>query len=189
MFDKILNRFLNSKVSPSLPVHTCQKDVRYLKFPYLGPLSYEIRNSLNKILRDSYPQINFKFVFSNSNTIGNFLKSFSTLPTNLQSNVVYQYECSSCHARYVGSTSRWLLHRILEHQGKSTRTGKFLAKPPLSSISEHSHQCDHPFFSTDFRILTTCQTRSDLITIESIFINKIKPSLNNASTATPLFTQ
>ena len=189
MFEKFLNRFLNSKLSPSSPVHTCQKDIRYFKFPYLGPLSYEIRNSLNKILHDAYPQVQFKFIFSNSNTIGNFLKTLSTLPTSLQSNVVYEFKCSSCHARYVGSTSRWLLHRVLEHQGKSTRTGHFLAKPSFSSIRDHSHQCDTPFSITDFHILTPCHSRSDLLTSESLLINKLKPSLNNASSATPLFTQ
>ena len=165
------------------------KDTRYFKLPYLGHLSYEIRNSLHKTLRNCYPQINFKFVFVNSNTLGNFLKTSSSFPSNLMSNVVYQFTCSGCTARYVGSTSRWLLHRILEHQGKSIRTGRLLSNPSFSSIRDHSHLFDHAFTSTDFQILTTCQSRSDLITSESLLIHKLQPDLNNTSTATPLFTQ
>ena len=154
-----------------------------------GPLSFEIRKSLSKMLRNCYPQINFKFVFVNDNTIGNFLKPSSSLPSNLKSNVIYQFTCTSCNASYVGSTSRWLFHRILEHQGKSVRTGRFLSDPSFSAIRDHSHRLDHPFASTDFRILSTCNSHYDLLTSESLLINKLKPSLNNSSTATPLFTQ
>ena len=89
----------------------------------------------------------------------------------------------------MGSTLRWLLHRILEHQGKSVRTGSYLTKPSFSAIREHSHEYDHPFSSSDFQVLATCHSRSDLITTESLFINKLQPTLNNTVTATPLFTQ
>ena len=189
IFDKLLNRFLNSKLSPSPPVLTAPKDVRYIKLPYLGHLSYEIRNSLNKILRNCYPHFKFVFAFTNTNTIGNFLKHNSPLPMTLQSNVVYLFTCSSCRARYVGSTSRWLFHRFREHQGKSIRTSEFISKPSHSAIREHSHHCDHPFSLADFQILNKCHARSDLLTSESLLINKLQPCLNNSSTATPLFTQ
>ena len=189
IFDKFLKYFLNSKLDPPTPVHTAQKDTKYVKLPYLGPVSFEIRNSLKNTLRTSYPQIKFNFVFINNNTIGNFLKPSSPIPSNLRSNVVYLFSCSSCTARYVGSTSRWLLHRILEHKGKSVRTGRLLSHPSPSAIRDHSHHFDHPFSSADFQILTTCHSRFDLVTSESLLINKLQPDLNNTASATPLFTQ
>ncbi len=189
IFEKQLNKFLNSKLNPAPLLITVKKDRKYVKIPYLGHSSYDLRKKLSQLLRTCYPQIDFRIVFSNKNTIGNFFKRNNRLPTYLRSNVVYQFTCSSCTDRYVGSTSRWLLHRIREHQGKSTRTGNRIANPSFSAIRDHSHQKDHPFSFADFRILTSCSTYGDLITAESLLIRKLKPCLNASSTAAQLFTQ
>ena len=129
IYDKQLNKFLNSKLNPAPPIISAKKESKYIKFPFHGHHSYEMRKSLTKLLQNCYPQIDFRIIFTNKNTIGSFLKQTRPLPTYLRSNVVYQFTCSSCNARYVGSTSRWLLHRVREHQGKSTRTGNWIANP------------------------------------------------------------
>ena len=156
----------------------------------MGRLSIDLRKSLNKILTNAYPQINFRFVFYNNNSIGNFLKRKEKRNSDLLCpNVVYMFTCPSCTARYVGSTSRWLIHRILEHKGKSIRTGTFLSKPSFSAIREHSHLHDHPFTTEDFKVLSSHHNRLELNISESLAIQATKPELNNTLTSTPLFTQ
>ena len=141
--DKTINTFLNLKLAPPSPVTTVNKDVRYFKLPYMGKLSFEVRKSFKHILKNAYPQIKFNFVFTNSNNIRNFLTKKPKPSPELCSNVVYLFQCPSCPARYVGSTSRWLKHRIQEHKGRSFRTGLQLGKPAFSSIREHSHEHSH----------------------------------------------
>ncbi|XP_069977196.1 uncharacterized protein [Penaeus vannamei] len=188
LFYKALRKFLSQKFNPKPASATVNKDIKYIKLPYMGGLSFDLRKSLNKILRRCYPQISFRFVFYNNNTVGNFLKNKEMCNSELCSNVVYLFTCPSCQARYVGSTSRWLRHRILEHKGKSIRTGLQLSKPSFSAIREHSHLHNHPFSNTDFKILTSHLNRFDLIIAESLHIQTMKPELNNTATATTLFT-
>jgi len=188
LFDKITKTFLHNKFSNQQTVCTVKRDHKYVKLPYLGDLSYEIRKQLKTLLRNNYPQIKFTFVFSNTNTIAKFMKQPMNYSSDLCSNVVYLFTCPSCQARYVGSTSRWLRHRIYEHKGKSFRTGLPLSKPSFSAIREHSLEHSHPFSNKDFNILSSHSSRQDLITSESLLIKKMKPELNNVTTATSLFT-
>ena len=154
----------------------------------MGDLSFDLRKSLNEILTHAYPQIDFRFVFYNSNTIGNFLKKRKENAGLLCSNVVYLFTCPRCNARYVGSTSRWLQHRIFEHQGKSVRTGRHLSHPSFSAIRDHSHHHDHQYTTEDFTVLHSLQNRFDLNITESITIRTIRPELNNMTTTSPLYT-
>lgn len=154
----------------------------------MGRLSFEVRKQLRTLLQNNYPQMKFTFVFNNSNTIANFLKQPTRCHSDVCSNVVYLSTCPDCQVRYVGSTSRWLRHRILEHKGRSFRTGLPLSRPSFLAIREHSHNHSHPFSNTDFNILATHSSRQDLIISESLLIRKMKPELNNSTTATILFT-
>ena len=189
LVDKTINNFLNLKLNPPPPIATVNKDVRYFKLPYMGKLSFEIRKSFKEILKHAYPQIKFNFVFTNTNTIRNFLTKKPKPSPDLCSNVVYLFKCPSCPAEYVGSTSRWLKHRILEHRGRSIRTEAILAKPAFSPIREHSQNHSHPFTATDFTILSHHTNRLDVVISESLYINKMQPTLNGQTTATTLYTQ
>ena len=80
IFEKQLNKFLNSKLNPPPVIHTAKKDRKYIKLPYQGHSSYDMRKTLSKLLRTCYPQIDFRIAFSNNNTIGNFLKQNNHLP-------------------------------------------------------------------------------------------------------------
>ena len=188
LFDKITKSFLCKKFSNPLTVTTVKKDHKYVKLPYMGKLSFDLRKQLKTLLQTNYPQIKFTFVFTNTNTIGNFLKQRVNRSTDLVSNVVYLFTCPDCQARYVGSTTRWLRDRVLEHKGLSTRTRRQLANPSFSSIREHSREHSHPFSTTDFSILTSHSSRHDLIISESLYIQRMQPELNNTATATTLFT-
>jgi len=138
LFDKIAKSFLCKIFSNQHTTPTVKKDHRYVKLPYMGSLSFDIRKQLKVLLQNHYPQIKFMFVFTNTNNIAKFLKQPMRCNSDMCSNVVYLFTCPCCQARYVGSTSRWLRHRILEHKGKSVRTGLPLSNPSFSAIREHS---------------------------------------------------
>ena len=140
-------------------------------------------------MRNSFPQISFRFVFTNKFTIGSYLKNSTPLPFDLRSSVVYLYTCPSCNARYVGSTSRWIKHRISDHLGRSIRTDFPLNKPQFSSIREHSQNNNHLLSRTAFEILNSTPFRADLLTLEALYINKMKPELNCLTATESLHTQ
>ena len=189
IFNNCIKRFLNNKYAPKPIFHTASKEVKYIKLSYLGNFSYSIRNQFNNLLKQSFPHIDFKFVFTNNFTIGSLIKRTETKTFDLASGVVYLFTCSSCNARYIGSTMRWMQHRYRNHKGVSTRTGRPLTKPEFSAIRDHSLEYDHVFTYTDFKILASANYRSDLLISESLYISKMKPELNNTSTALQLFTQ
>ena len=178
VFYKILRTFLNDNFVPKPLYTTVPKDVKYVKFPYLGFDSLYVRKKLQNILKHAFPQVKFHFVFSNSFTVGSLLRRKPVLPFDLNSGVVYKFTCAWCDLRYIGSSSRWIRHRILEHKGLSVRTGFPLSKPNFSSIREHSLSLDHPFTNQDFSILSFCPDRLDLLISESLFIKKMRPELN-----------
>ena len=173
-FDRILRRFLNEIFSPKPVVLTAPKEKKYIKLPYLGHISFNIRKQLQKILKKTFPQIDFHFVFTNPLTIGSFLKPHIPRRLDITSCVVYLFECSSCNARYIGSTSRSLANRISNHMGVSERTRFPLSNPMYSAIREHAHEYDHPFTHSDFGILISSFSRADLLILESLFILKMK---------------
>jgi len=188
-FYKILRNFLNKKHFSSTPVLSTAKDLCYITLPCLGHLSFSIRKELQSIFKDTFPQTDFRFIFKTTTTIRSLLNKTKPLPFALRSCVVYQFKCSRCNSRYVGSTTRSLQHRILEHMGKSYRTGVLLSSPSPSAIREHCYSTGHPLTQQDFHILTSASHRLDLITLESLFISRMKPDLNNTTTAIQLHTQ
>ena len=189
LFYKVVRLFLNDKFEPGPMIDTVKKDVKYVKLPFVGQCSYDVRKKLQSILKYSFPQIQFQFVFVNKFTIGSLLRQRSSLPVDLNSGLVYLFTCPQCALRYVGSCSRWLKHRILEHRGLSIRTKFPLSKPSHSAIRDHSHARDHPFTDQDFRVLSFASNRLDLVISESLLIRSMKPELNSNLSAFQLSLQ
>ena len=141
-------------------------------------MSYTIRNKLSKLLKQHYPDIDFKFIFINSFTVGSFFKSKDSLPKHLISNVVYNFSCSRCNSRYVGETHRNLTLRFAEHRGVSARSGKPISSPSLSSIRQHSQLTGHEFDIDDFTILSIAKSQYDTKLLEALFVKYLEPNLN-----------
>ena len=179
---------LNKSRQPNLKQSTVPKLVKYIKLPYYGPISFEIRRNINKILKFKLNHVDFRIVFSNPCTIGSFFKIKDSTPCDVQSRVVYEYKCSSCNAGYIGSTSRSFKARRLGHMGRSIHTGRPLGKPEHSNIRLHSEAEDHPVNHSDFKILHSLPDNVSLLIAESLYIGFNKPSLNNNVSSTELFT-
>ena len=94
------------------------------------------------------------------------------------SSVVYLYSCGQCTSSYVGQTSKQLKVRVSQHKGWSFRTNNPLATPEKSNILHHSLTTNPPITLENFKILASCDI-FDLRLLESLFIHKLKPSLND----------
>ena len=107
------------------------------------------------------------------------------IPNHLLSSVVYEYNCGQCASSYIGQTGKQLKIRMSQHKGRSFRTGQLLASPEFSNIRNHAFETDHPILDDNFKILDTCDP-FDLRLLESIYIHKKKPSLNDQNSSTEL---
>ena len=175
-----VNFFVNRIMNPLPKVTVAPKNRIYLKLQYLGPLSFHLRKSLRKLLTPCYPQLEFRFIFTNKNNIRKLLPYKDQIPDLLQSNVIYEYQCVRCNSNvtYIGKTTCNLAKRIAEHQGLSERTGKARSSPPTSSVRDHClKKHNEPPDSSGFKIIGKSNTQ-DLSTLEATYITLKKPSLN-----------
>ena len=90
----------------------------------------------------------------------------------LRSNVVYKLTCPSCscNASYVGQTVRHVQQRVREHLGSK------------GIMKSHFDACGvDPLSIQDFdfvSLLDKANKTSKLLTLEALYISKIKPVLN-----------
>ena len=120
-------------------------------------------------------------IFINRDVIGSLFQFKDALPTGLKSSVIYYYRCPKvvgCGS-YVGSTIRPLYKRILEHDGRSFRTNELVSKPTHSEIRNHSLKCKCPIQQDNFTIVGSAKDEISLRMLETLFIKKLKPNLND----------
>ena len=146
-----------------------------------------MKGELSKLFVKYFPGLDFKIILVNSFTIGSLFKFKDSLPLVSRSSVVYQYECSACQSKYVGSTHRALGSRMSEHRGRSLRTDALLTAPVHSAIRDHcQHTCSVPVLPSNFKILNSCNSQIGLRILESLHIFKSSPSLNETNSCFPL---
>ena len=190
IIQKIINKFLNNKII-QVPVRsTVPKLLHYVSLPYYGQYSYDLRNELGKLLLNTYPYIEFRFVFKNTRTIGSLFRYKDRIPEMLQTSVVYLWKCThaDCNASYIGSTTRCLHDRIAQHRGVSERTYKELAKKDQSSIRSHCNKENHELNLESFSIIGRESDPTTLRLMESILIKLEEPSLNVMLHTEKIFT-
>ena len=178
IFDKTLRSFLNKKVQPGNIITNVPKLIHYIKIPFYGDSSFELRKSLLKHLRPLFPSIEFRIIFTNDFKINSFFNFKDRLPDGIRSNICYLFTCPQCSLRYIGCSTRAFNVRIFEHLGKSIRTNNLLVKPPFSAIRDHCHNQDHSLNRNNFKIIANLRTQSDTFLAESILIRKMNPELN-----------
>ena len=186
LIDKCIKTFLDQKYRSPIELKSDPEDSLNFVFPYFGSQSEKLKNELERILVKYFPNFNFRIILVNKFTIGSFFGYKDRLPKTVQSSLVYEYSCAQCASRYVGSTHRNMYMRVAEHAGFSFRTQAPLTSPPFSAIREHSEQCNTSISSDDFKILDKNKFYTDLRILESLYISKRKPQLNNSVSAFPL---
>ena len=142
-----------------------------------------MKTEVEEILKKFYPYMNPKIVLRNTLTIGSLFKFKDSIPKACRSAVIYKFSCPSCEGTYIGSTYVRLYSRVCQHLGKSDRTGSMLTSPAASAIRDHSLECDTPFSIGDFQIIDKQRSKFNLRVLESLYIVKTKPTLNDKSSA------
>ena len=133
---------IKEKVEKNLQTVSPSSDdtkVVYWKLPYFQE-NEKILNSKLKSVNNILQQVQIKPAFKTLKTSEVF-RNKDPIPSGLSSNVVYEYKCDRCPARYIGETKRHLDTRIFEHL-KGT--------PVPSEISLHFHELK----KENFRIVT-----------------------------------
>ena len=88
------------------------------------------------------------------------------VPYMLQNNAVYKITCPGCNASYVGQKSRHLQQRFREHIGSK------------GIFKKHFEICNQIPSETFLKIVGKAKGER-LLSLEALFINKIKPILNS----------
>ena len=156
-----------------------------MSLPFIGDHSYHCKKQLSLLINKYFPQVDFRCIFVNKNIVSSFFPFKDQIPLMMSSNIIYKYSCGQCQSSYIGETHRHFKSRICEHKGISPRTKKPYVNPPHSNIREYSLSCDHPIISDNFSVLAKCPT-FDLRLLESIYIHKLSPNLNNHNSSCPL---
>ena len=184
--ENVIRKTLNCLLTKKPQCLTVPKDLIVLKLPYLGNMSHSLSKNLMKLIRSNYSTVEIRVIFTNINSIGKFFSFKDRIPVSLRSSIVYHYKCGSCNASYIGKTSRNLSLRIDEHKGISFRTKRPLKSPMQSAIREHSSNHDHPILNENFQILDNSNLSNNLDILESVWIWKKRPTLNEYLSSTDI---
>lgn len=178
--------FLQKRFNVADILVSAKKLEKYFVLPYFGDQSAMMQRDVVSLLSKFYPYLNPKIVLRNRLSIGTFFRYKDRLPKLVHSGVVYKYCCASCQASYVGSTYQRLFTRVTQHQGRSHRTGQMLSTPSASSVRDHALACGSSLSGDDFEILGTNNFFPDLRMLESLYIHRLRPKINDTSSAYPL---
>ena len=187
LFYNCVNRFLSGvyEVNQAKEI-TVPKLELYIKFPFFGIEGDKLKTDLKKLLEKYFPYIRPNFIFTNSLKIGSFFKFKDPLPKECVSSVIYKFSCPLCGGSYIGSTIKSLKCRASQHNNISSRTG-LPVKAGNSSIMEHvNRSCNTNIDLSHFSIIDKVEGEFNLRLLESVYINKVKPNLNNHNSAVKL---
>ena len=190
--DKCVFAFFNKIYLKKDPVHTVPKKEFVMVLPFLGSVSWNVKNNLMRSFRNNLPFCNLKIVFKTTNRLSSYFNFKDKFPKSIMSGVVYQFTCAKCSLSYVGSTKRFWEKRLEEHLHISARTGQPLnglqVFAPLQHVKSASC-CSSPTISrSDFKILGNDTNPYTLQVKESIFIYRLKPTLNDNIAVTHTFS-
>jgi hypothetical protein len=135
------------------------------KLSYIGPQSHSVSNILNKH--------EISCVWGNDNKLTRLLGNPKDKIPNMKKSGIYSITCKDCDEKYVGQSRRAIHSRFLEHRNH-WRNGE----EQKSSVAKHMIEKDHEFDSTSIELLKHLTNRIQLDAYESIFINKIRPTMN-----------
>ena len=178
--DWCFKSFLNKLYTPKVVVPNVPKRNVFVKLPFLGSTSFQIRKKLQKLFSDKLTSCNLKIVFTPPVRVKGFFTFKDKLPKMLLSGLVYQYKCGGCNATYNGKIKRHFNVRICEHLAISHLTEKKLKidNNKLTAIQEHLLCCnDSPSYEVS-SILTSESNDFKLKIMESLLIEHDKPFLN-----------
>ena len=171
--DKVIKKYLNYKFSSNQNQLKDKSDGHYSKLPYIGNLSYQIKNKLSKLCKEFCKEyFNIKLVF-NSFKIKNYFTYKDPIPNDLKSFLVYKFTCASCSSSYIGDTCHHFKTRSEEHIKKDNK----------SHIFKHLHSsetCFDSYNSLYFKTIDKANSNFELKIKEALHINWRRRNLTYA---------
>ena len=83
--------------------------------PYIGPIGEKFaKKCISKLRKCSQKELKFILMYD-TKKVAFFCSNKDPVPVNLQSHVIYQFDCPGCKAKYIGKTDRCLKFRLNEH--------------------------------------------------------------------------
>ena len=169
VINKTVKKYIDNIHNKSISKTVDDKDISYLKLPYVGKFSKYTQQKINRLCKKFCKNTNIQLVFSPCK-ISNFFSSKDIIPHVLKSSVVYKYTCANCQIGYVGETYRHLHERVKEHlTQKSSHIFKHLEENPL---------CKQKSDISCFQIIDNDNSVFRLKIKEALHINWTKPELN-----------
>ena len=171
LVDRQLKRYLR-KVETAQNENTVdEKNVSYVKLPYVGDYSKTVQNKILELCANFCKNTDIKTVFT-STKISSFFSTKDAMPSALRSGVVYKFKCAGCNACYVGQTTRHFDTRVHEHLHKKSQP---------SSVYKHLEQnakCREACDVTCFSIIDRDVSSFRLEVKETIHNEWIQPTIN-----------
>ena len=113
-----------------------QKWTFFIKLPFLGSASFQIRKKLRKLFTEKSTSCNVKIIFTSPIRVKSFFTFKDKLPNRLRWGYLYKYKCGDCNATYYGKTKRHFKIRIYEHLDISFQKGEDWQKSANSDSKE-----------------------------------------------------
>ena len=188
LFNNQLEKFLSKSFDFKTVFPSVARKPFHFVLPYYGHKSVLLIKQLAALISESYPHIDAKLILTNDHKTGSYFNYKDRIPELLRSGIIYKYSCpQECGSSYIGSSIRTFHTRIMEHAGVSSRTLRPLTKPLQSAVRSHSVRCGGVTLSaSDFRVVASRSGQVDLRILESLYILKEKPNLNQTDSAFPL---
>ena len=95
--------------------------------PFLGRLSFETRNKLNRCIRNQLPFRLMRIAFQLKTHLSSLFKFKTSIIKYLCSHLIHKFSCSCCNTTYYGETERHLFVRASGHLEITSMTESGLA--------------------------------------------------------------
>ena len=146
-----------------LSFHVLNYDSIYTCLPFHGPSSYKVWSEIQAMLEFAILHVVFRIILRKLITVVYFFQIKERILCDLRSCLQYNYQCSRCTSRYIGSTTRCFRARRLEHTGLSILATKSLSRLEYSQIRSHSEETSHSVSHNNFSIVYSARDATSLI--------------------------
>ena len=187
--DRCIFRFLDNLYTKKEVVATVPKKEVEIMLPFLGSVSWKMKNDLLRCLKTAAPFCKLKIIFRTNRRLSSCFNFKDRFPKSLLSGVVYKYTCATCNRSYIGSTKRYWEKRLEEHLHVSALTGKPLKGCQIFAPLAHvrSGVCSERKISRENFCILAKEKDSYLVRLkESILTTTTRPVLSNNVTSVPI---
>ena len=82
LVEKHIEMFISDKFASNEGIVSSTKEIKHVTLPFMGSFSYHVRNTVSNLLKQTIPDVNFRFIFVNRNTIVSLFKCKDSLPAH-----------------------------------------------------------------------------------------------------------